>query len=1050
MATPAPNLIKIVQSGPGYLIANTDDGKSVKLTGNANWRNNNPGNLRPTPFTQSQPGYLGIADAGASGTFAVFDSYENGSKAQQKLLFDTSAYRNLSIRQAISKYAPPSENNTEAYISTVTKALGVPDSTSLSSLSSAQQAALIKSIEGVEGYVTGKVETLSEVPPALADQQQEKVPEDSKATQIYVAKAPPIPNRLHEYPSYIYAISLHLMTNEQYNDCVLTQKYTPKNVLIASAGRYSDTFPRNKHFSEDFYFQDLNIVTIIAPNDQSRNTNAIDTKFTIIEPYGFTLVERILAATKDIGGDNYLDMPYMLQIDFFAIDDAGNLVGAIDELQKRFPIKLNKLDIRITERGAEYTINATPFPHEAFKGNAGTVPCIVEVTAKTVADFFQSIEGTANDTLKQDILAKADQVQRQQNDLKVIQAQNAPSLLYSSTQVSVSKSTVSADSLGSAINAYYQGLKENNKARIADVYRFEFLPDPDTGEDVIGRAIFVDQQTNTPKTTPMQKNDNGGQITMRKSDVGNSQNIYDPSRAIFNINYGTSIVQILEYVIRQSSYIQDQLVIPDGISQEEYQARREEMKNKPLKWFRIIPKTRLLGKDDIRGVWAKEYTYTVKPYKMYNVKNDLAPQGIVVTPTKNYNYFFTGQNDDVIDLNIEFNALYYSQQTAFRNSLTPTAPTADKYTEEVRYQNAPNYTGGPPSTEVDPNSVMPKHMKTVSQDSRGVATGAKTTADVAAADLAESLMTSSQADMIGVKMRIIGDPDYIKQDDVFYQGNQPKASNVLSTQIDPRLLSGNGSLVMDDGGVYVQVLFKVPKDIDDATGFMKYDAKERNSVFSGLYNVLQVTSNFSQGKFTQELEMVRLPRQIAFDYVGGNAAKSNARPATTTVQPVLGINLDAPVIPSILIGKPAATSTADAADLVANQTAGQDQEVSQINNAEQPTETPQQQDLRTIRDSGSTTTINEQNQNPPIPYPQPPKKTTLPSNVEVDPVSGLYIVDGAKIPLDNFSNKNNVAAIANASKSGAIVTVREPDPVSGRTSVITYNGETKKWTTTLE
>jgi peptidoglycan LD-endopeptidase CwlK len=794
--------------------------------------------------------------------------------------------------------------------------------------------------------------------------------EQSRASGVYVAKAPPIPNRLHNYATYTYGLSLHMLTNEEYNDVVITQKYIPKNVLIASAGRHSDSFPRNKHFNEDFYFNDLTVVTVIAPNDQSRNTNAIDAKFSIIEPYGFTLIERILAATRDLGGDNYLDMPYLLQIDFYAIDEAGNLVGSVGELQKRFPIKLTKLDVKLTEKGAEYVINATPFPHAAFEGNAGTVPCIIEVTAKTVADFFQSIEGTANDQLAQAMLAKADIQQRSTDAVQTAQTTNAPSLLYSAAQTS---SKINVDSLGSAINAYYQGLVTANKAEIADVYRFEFLPDPDTGEDVIGKATFVEEKRNTPKETPMKKNaSKADNISMRLSDVGNSQNVYDTTRAIFNINYGTSIAQILEYVIRNSSYIHDQLVIPDGSSQQEYQSRREEMKDKPLKWFRIIPKTRLLGKDKIRGIWAKEYTYTVKPYKMYNVRNDLAPQGVVVTPTKDYNYFFTGKNSDIINLDIQFNVLYYSQQTAFRNQLAGTAPTADRYIEEVRYQNAPNYSGGPPSTEVDPNSVMPKVMKTVSQNSRGNATGNPTaTAEVAAGDVAESLMTSSQADMIGVKMRIIGDPDYIKQDDVFYQGNQKTEQNSLGTEIDSRLLPGNGSLVMDDGGVYVQVLFKIPRDIDDQTGFMKFDSGQRNSVFSGLYNVITVTSTFSQGAFTQELDMTRLPRQVAFDYVGSSGIKSNARVDTSSTSGVLGVAVAPPAVQAdVVAGGSPPPSTADAADSATNQTAGQDQPAAQANNATPPAESQEQKDLKAVKDSAPTVAISEANQTPPNP-PEP-------------------------------------------------------------------------------
>jgi len=800
---------------------------------------------------------------------------------------------------------------------------------------------------------------------------QEKITEDVRTSQIYVANAPPIPNRLHEYPSYIYALSLHIMTNEEYNNVVVTQKYTPKNVLIASAGRYSSNFPRNKNFNEDFYFNDFSLTTIISPNDQSRNTNAIDAKFSIIEPYGFTLVERILKVTEELGGKNYLDMPYLIQIDFFAIDEAGNLLGAVEKLQKRFPVKLTKLDVKITERGAEYTINSTPFGHAAFESSVVTVPANMEVVSKTVADFFQSVEGTANDAYTQDLLAKVDLQQRQAQDAQTAQNQNIPSLLFNSLNQGSAKSIINADSFGYAINAYYNGLKDAGKIAIADVFRFEFLPDPDTGQDLIGSATFVEEKRNTPKETPMKKNESVKEaVSMRISDIGGSQNIYDTTRAIFSINYGTTIEKLLEYVIRNSSYIQDQLVIPDGVSQEVYQARREEMKDKPMKWFRIVPKVRILGFDDIRKVWAKEVTYTVKPYKLYNVRNDLAPQGIVVSPVKNYNYIFTGKNDDVINLDIQFNVLYYSQQTAYRNNLTTTAPTGDSLTTNYEYQNAPNYTGGEPPKGIDYNAVMPLTMKPVVQNSKAVATGNPTTAkEVAAVDVADSLMSSSQADMIGVKLTIIGDPDYIKQDDAFYQG-QPTAAATINPTIDSRLLPNGGSLVMDDGGVYVQILFKIPRDIDDSTGFMKYDADQRNSVFSGLYQVISVVSNFSQGKFIQTLDLVRLPRQVAFDYVGGNNNKSNARPTTSTVSDLLGVAVDAPAVSTDNVAGGTSASTADAADSATNQTAGQDQDAAQLNNAEQPLETQQQQDLRAIREGAQTTTINEQNQTPPIPYPQ--------------------------------------------------------------------------------
>lgn len=44
-------------------------------------RNNNPGNLEASPWTRSQPGYVG-----SDGRFAIFDTMENGINAQVSLL----------------------------------------------------------------------------------------------------------------------------------------------------------------------------------------------------------------------------------------------------------------------------------------------------------------------------------------------------------------------------------------------------------------------------------------------------------------------------------------------------------------------------------------------------------------------------------------------------------------------------------------------------------------------------------------------------------------------------------------------------------------------------------------------------------------------------------------------------------------------------------------------------------------------------------------------------------------------------------------------------
>ena len=120
-ASPAPaksgdevnpgTIAKVIESSvQGGLVAETTDGQKQRRMGIPAFRHNNPGNLRLTSWTKSQPGVVGEGDAGTSGKFAVFDSLENGRKAKENLLFSgRTVYANEDLRGAMYKYAPPAD-----------------------------------------------------------------------------------------------------------------------------------------------------------------------------------------------------------------------------------------------------------------------------------------------------------------------------------------------------------------------------------------------------------------------------------------------------------------------------------------------------------------------------------------------------------------------------------------------------------------------------------------------------------------------------------------------------------------------------------------------------------------------------------------------------------------------------------------------------------------------------------------------------------------------------------------------------------------------------
>lgn len=685
----------------------------------------------------------------------------------------------------------------------------------------------------------------------------------------------PLPNVLHQYAGYTYGLSLHLLTKDEYNDVILKQKFVPNRVLIASAGKYNNTpgptqFIRSPYFSNDFYFDKLTLETVIGMNERTRETNGIKFDFTLIEPYGFTLINNLIDQCNDptVDSKNYLDMPYLLQIDFYAMNDAGEIVGLVPDITKKIPIRILKMDIKVGVKGAEYVIEASAYNHCAFDHSYADVPVNFEVEARTVAQFFQSTETQTDPT---------DTSSQRETTTKISATIIGPDGQYTPVNPSLVSPQMIREvelvkSFGSAMNEHTKDQKTKNKIGANDRYFFRFDPN-------IGNSQFTVDKLLSPKDTGMIDPDKP--VSIAKANMGRSTADYDPTLRIFQINAGTTVDRILSYVVQMSDFIQKQVNIPDGENPEAYLRRKAETSDTPLYWFKIIPVIKLGEFDKIRKVWQRDITFYVQSYEIRSIKlRDIGPGGKVEKPVKEYNYIYTGKNVDVFDFDIQFNALAYNAMTMYRDALADVY-NLPVYTEDNKSSNPDTYTG----IDSNNNNIVPMILKTQVIDARNRTGSAAVTAkQVAVADLAQSLHSMYGADMLGLKLRILGDPQFIKQDDIFYP---PKIGEAGTW--DPRLVSPNGSLSMDTGEVYVLVNFRTPEDVDDQTGLMKF-GKNSSSLFSGMYKVLVVTSEFSQGQFTQTLEMVRVPHQDKYDY------SANAPKATTTQRTTESTQPDTPAV----------------------------------------------------------------------------------------------------------------------------------------------------------
>jgi hypothetical protein len=141
---------KVIKAGPNFTDVETVDGAQFRRSGARNWRNNNPGNLEYGGFAKAK------GAVGTDGRFAVFPTLEIGMKAKEDLVFGKN-YINLSIRNAIAKYAPESENDVNMYVGRITQATRAAPDTVLKDLTPEQRTAMLDTINQVEGFKVGTV-----------------------------------------------------------------------------------------------------------------------------------------------------------------------------------------------------------------------------------------------------------------------------------------------------------------------------------------------------------------------------------------------------------------------------------------------------------------------------------------------------------------------------------------------------------------------------------------------------------------------------------------------------------------------------------------------------------------------------------------------------------------------------------------------------------------------------------------------------------------------------------------------------------------------------
>lgn len=686
--------------------------------------------------------------------------------------------------------------------------------------------------------------------------------EDRRYSSVAVDQSGRVLNPLRSYASYNYKITLGCVSDAELASPESSFRSTGlKNIICQTGG--GGLTQRVRTFSEDnygltgeYYIEDLEVEALIAPNSQTGTASGTKILFTIIEPYSMgQLLEAFQISAMQASYTNYIEAPYILKIEFKGVDEDSKFLP-IDSSQnitpKYIPIKLTNIEFEVDGQGSRYTVEAIPYNEQALTDEVARVPTDVSVAGNQVQEYLQQGERSLSRILNDRKATREDTSVAPSEDRYIIMfpidkqgatrvVENARVNNNSATENPFEINRTLSRTLPGAADGTPQGSTSPPSNTVFDL----LVAYAENNVNEIGRAVLTEDSND------------GGNRVMGQADTAVYQD--GPLRyvqrtqvdtadlvRVGQYTQGTNIIGIIEDVILNSDY---------GRALAERPAE-----NGLKKWFKV--ETQVFVNSDTQtelrqGKKPKIYVYSVVPFWADEAKF-LGPgrtpantEELKALACKEYNYFYTGKNEDVLDFQIEFKGAFY--QNLYADLMQGNAPRrTGSAGETVANQN-------PPATEVSGGGVGAtsggelSEAKAPTRDGyqrslvpNGLGVTASQGTKRAIAEAFHNTLINGDTDMVQAEMEIWGDPFWIPTSGMGNY-NAPPSGVKRNTNAD-------GTVDYQNEEVLIVVNFRTP--IDYVTGGQMQFSKIVKP-FSGLFQVTQVTNTFSRGQFKCSLELLR-------------------------------------------------------------------------------------------------------------------------------------------------------------------------------------------------
>lgn len=612
------------------------------------------------------------------------------------------------------------------------------------------------------------------------------------------------PNPLSYFSSYTYQITLYMITPDALNSFIESGKKNISNFLvkpnagssitkggayiILQSGGVGSNEARAPGFENDFYIDNLEIKSSIVPSEVQASASITNINFTVIEPYGFKFINSLKKAADEVqkysstlnmkGLSNPSREFFILGIRFQGYDKYGNVFTGKETIdgrpidptgtsngmfEKFYEVVVQNISFKLDGKATQYRVETTSISTEAMSSKRGTIPSQITVEARTVDEALRGDTG---------LIKKLDN--------------------------------------------YYDKLVATNKLRaeLKPKFNIEYVGDV---ED-LKSAVLILPETNNKWKWPISSKDPVGAKVVPDNTKRMITFSHDPAE---------NILQAIQKIVVESTYVRNGLKVSYTNDLEPNEQPKDFSQVVPdvpkiLRWFNVSTRVKVIGYDDKTNEFVYDTTFVISPYEIPLVLTPYAKSLLpYYGPFKRYNYWFTGENTEIIRYEQTSNNSYY-------------LPTQDPTL------------GTPGNTGNLPQQVG---MKAPADSTGRLGAGNQTTAGVVA-----SLFDPSS--YVNSRLQILGDPDLLMYDSLNYDP-------VLKTF--NQFYAPDGYTANPTGGqMFVEVNFNEGndynyntglQDINDSVVFWQYPPSARGVVKGVSFQLKNVTSYFRGGKFVQDLEM---------------------------------------------------------------------------------------------------------------------------------------------------------------------------------------------------